>query len=52
MQIEHADNLQGVMAFLDKDSSYNGSFEEEWQRSLSVDDYQKHCKVRLSELYG
>ena len=53
MNIQNPQTLQSLIVYVDKKVlPKTATFEEEWKRSISIEEFRKRCKSRLKTMYG
>ena len=52
MEIEDPKALQSLILYVDNAILKTDSFDSEWSRSISVEDFRKQCHAKLKEMYG
>ncbi len=52
MTIQNPETLQSLLVYINK-TIFNkqDSFEEEWKRSISIEDFRMQCKNKLKKMY-
>lgn len=52
MTIQNAETLQSLIMYVDKNILHlSDSFEKDWNRSVSIEDFRKQCQAKLKEMY-
>lgn len=52
MTIQNPDTLQSLIMYVDRNIlQLSDSFEKDWKRSISIEDFRKQCKDKLKKMY-
>lgn len=52
MTIQNPETLQSLLVYVDKTIlNKQDSFEDEWKRSISIEDFRMQCKNKLKKMY-
>ena len=53
MNIQSTETLQSLIVYIDQNvSPKTDNFEEEWKRSISIEEFRTPCKAKLKSMYG
>ena len=53
MNIQSTETLQSLIVYIDQNvSPKTDNFEEEWKRSISIEEFRTRCKAKLKSMYG
>ena len=53
MEIDDPKTLQSLILYFDKTVlNTTNSFDAEWERAISVEDFRKQCHSKLKDIYG
>lgn len=52
MRMDEAQDVSVVLDFVKKQTGWEEQFEEDWERSLSAEDFRILCKKRLKDIYA